>query len=79
VVLLVGCPVQQRPLLADTGGSVEEEGQLDAMGLGGGHGAVVSLAVELLDLILLCQGAANPEGAVEGGLVAAIASLSTVH
>ena len=49
------------------------------MGLGGGHGAVVALAVELLDLVLLCKGTSNAEGAVEGGVVAAVGFFPTLH
>ena len=49
------------------------------MGLGGGHGAVVALAVELLDLVFLCEGAPDAEGAVEGGVVAAVCFFPALH
>jgi hypothetical protein len=47
--------VEERSLLGDSGGRVEEEGQLDAVRLRGGHGSVVTLPVELSDLVLLGQ------------------------
>ena len=49
------------------------------MRLRGGHGTVVALFVELLDFVFLCETAADSEGSVEGGLVAAVASLSAIH
>jgi len=49
------------------------------MGLGGCHGAVVALSVELLDLVLLCKGASNPEGSVERGLIATVSFFSALH
>ena len=57
--------------MRDSGGGVEEEGEFDAMGLGGGHGFVISGSVEAFDVVLLGEGAADFEGAVEAGLVAA--------
>jgi hypothetical protein len=59
---------------------VEEKWEFDAMGLGWGHGLVVSGSVEVFDVVFFGQWASNPERAVHGGLVHAVASgLSCIH
>jgi hypothetical protein len=52
-------------LFADAGGGVEEEGQLDAVRLGGGHRAVVALLVETFDLVFLGQRGTDAERPVQ--------------
>jgi hypothetical protein len=65
-------------LFGDSRGGVEEEWQFDAVGVGGCHGAVVALLVEGADFVFLCEGGADAEGAVEGGLVAALCAFGSV-
>lgn len=49
------------------------------MRLGGGHGAIVALFVELPHLVLFCKGASDAEGPVEGWLITAVSSSSALH
>jgi len=66
-------------LLEDSGGCVEKKRQLYAVRVRRSHRPVVALSVELSDLVLFCKRSPNSEAAIEGGLVAAVTSLSAVH
>ena len=79
VFLVVGGLVQERLFLHDSRGGVEEEREFDAVRLRGGHGAVVSLFVELFDFVFLGEGASDAEGAVERWLDAGVTSFATLH
>jgi hypothetical protein len=70
--VLLGSFVEDGVFLGDSGGSIEEKGQLYSMRLRGGHGPIVALLVETAHLVLLGERPPDSEGFVGVALVAAV-------